>query len=329
MFYALILSALGPFIINTFLIDWSFMPDQAKYLRQTQSLRYLDFYQSEKYSVYVPSLIFSFFPLPFVETINSIGFFNKGILGVFSILLFKQKYINKIYFYFINFLPSIFLYSSLSLKDTLSLVCSLIIAINIIHHRGYFLNIISICLVFFIKMANVAVFLIVFYTYNFFILQRRRNLNLLILVFLLLALIFNFNEVLNFVNKFRRGFYFETYNNFEGFMTIGFDFTFFKIVFISLGNFILSPIMNLDSSLKLYQVIENIFMYFLLLIQFIKLYEFEKKKAIFWLCSLIVSLIIYGLFIFDDGTIARYRYVILVFFNFVLYQEYKNVKKTN
>ena len=26
MFYALILSALGPFIINTFLIDWSFMP---------------------------------------------------------------------------------------------------------------------------------------------------------------------------------------------------------------------------------------------------------------------------------------------------------------
>ena len=61
MFYALILSALGPFIINTFLIDWSFMPDQAKYLRQTQSLRYLDFYQSEKYSVYVPSLIFSFF----------------------------------------------------------------------------------------------------------------------------------------------------------------------------------------------------------------------------------------------------------------------------
>ena len=108
-------------------------------------------------------------------------------------------------------------------------------------------------------MANVAVFLIVFYTYNFFILQRRRILNLLILAFLSLALIFNFNEVLNFINKFRRGFYFETYNSLQGFMIISFDFSFFKIVFISLGNFILSPIMNLDSSLKLYQVIENIF----------------------------------------------------------------------
>ena len=149
MFYALILSALGPFIINTFLIDWSFMPDQAKYLRQTQSLRYLDFYQSEKYSVYVPSLIFSFFLFLLLKPLIVLVSLIKEFLGVFSILLFKQKYINKIYFYFINFLPSIFLYSSLSLKDTLSLVCSLIIAINIIHHRGYFLNIISICLVFY------------------------------------------------------------------------------------------------------------------------------------------------------------------------------------
>ena len=39
MFYVLVITAVGPFLINGVIIDWGFMPDQAKYFRQTQFLR--------------------------------------------------------------------------------------------------------------------------------------------------------------------------------------------------------------------------------------------------------------------------------------------------
>ena len=90
---------------------------------------------------------------------------------------------------------------------------------------------------------------------------------------------------------------------------------------------LISPILNLDSPFKMLQVIENILLYILLTSSYIKLYKNDKKRTLFWLSAFIFAVILYGTLIFNDGTIARYRYVILVFFNFILYIENQELKK--
>ena len=75
------------------------------------------------------------------------------------------------------------------------------------------------------------------------------------------------------------------------------------------------------------QVIENILLYIFLSSSFVKLYKNDKIRTLFWLIAFIVAVALYGILIFNDGTIARYRYVILVFFNFILYLENQEFRK--
>ncbi len=327
MLCALSFSALGPLLINNFVMDWGFMPDQAKYFKQTQSFRHLDFVESEKISIVIPATFFSFMPIPLLETINSIGFINKLILGILTILLFHKKIIDKLYFYFLNFFPSIYLYSSLSLKDTLVLIISLMIAYNIVMHRGYILNILTIIALFFVKMLNAVIFISIFYFYNLLIIKKAKILNTLIFISILWFAIVYYDDMLNLYNKYRFTFYFEAHNTFEGIYRVEFSLISFLNAFKGLYSFIVSPILNLDSYFKFFQVIENLFIYIYISILLYELYGIDKFKSYFWLASIILTLLFYGNLIFDDGTIARYRFVILVFFNFVLFLEVKNAKK--
>ena len=132
MFIWISVCSLGPFFINHFFMEWWYMPDQSKYFSGAQKVRELNLnifsrsHEIGKFTIIFPSIIFGLFPIPFIETINSIGFINKCLLGLTTIYLFHKKLINKITFYFINIWPSIFLYSSISLKDTLSLILSIL-----------------------------------------------------------------------------------------------------------------------------------------------------------------------------------------------------------
>lgn len=326
MFCVLVFCAAGPLLVNNILIDWGFMPDQAKYFKQTESLRDLKFSPTASTSVMIPSIFFSLVPVPFIETINSIGFINKLCLGVLTILLFKFKKIDKIYFYFLNLCPSVYLYASLSLKDTLSLLLSLIIAVNIIHHRGYILNILTICLLSSVKMINGFLFVIIFYFYNLFFIRKALIVNCLFLVSICIFIYLNSDTLLFEFNRYRTNFYIEA--NLTGNPPkIEININSIFIIFKNTLNFIVSPLYNLDSSFKLIQVIENMILYIFTAILFLKVYSYKKKIAIFWFLAFLFSLMFYGVLIFNDGTIARYRYVLLIFFNFIFYLEFKNAKK--
>lgn len=327
MLCALSFSALGPFLINNFVMNWGFMPDQAKYFRQSQLFRHLDFVGYDKDSVVFPSGFFSFIPLPFIETINSIGFINKLILGIFTILLFHNKIIDKLYFYFLNFFPSIYLYSSLSLKETLVLIISLMIAYNIVRHKGYIFNILTIIPLCFVKLLNTVIIIPIFFFYNLIIIKKAKTLNILIFICALLYVIIYYDDMLTLYNKHRFSFYFEAHNTFEEIYRIELNLISFLNAFKEALHFIVSPLLNLDSFFKLFQVLENLFIYTYISVLLYQLYGIDKLKSYFWLTTIILTSLFYGNLIFDDGTIARYRFVILVFFNFVLFLEVKNVKK--
>ena len=145
MFIWISLCSLSPFFINHFFMEWWYMPDQVKYFRGAQMVRELNIdiftriHEVGKFTVILPSIIFGLFPIPFIETINSIGFINKCLLGLTTIYLFHKQIINKITFYFINIWPSVFLYSSLSLKDNLSLVLSILFVYFVIKRNFFYL----------------------------------------------------------------------------------------------------------------------------------------------------------------------------------------------
>ena len=147
---------------------------------------------------------------------------------------------------------------------------------------------------------------------------------------MLAVLYFKFEEIVEYFDR-RRYSFFEEANVIKS-SYIGLDFTSFSVIKILLKDlfrFILSPL-NLQLNFKLViQSFENFFLYTFGVYLSLKLYRFDRKKAIFWSLSCLFGLMSYGTLIVSDGTIARYRYSFLVIIIFAIYSELRNIKKLN
>ena len=93
--------AFTPFFLNYVLFAPGYMPDQWQYYYFVQNIRSFEFNElAESVPVEVAGWIYSFIPLPYVETIQSLGFFNRLIttLRVFcereslSIFFLRSEY---------------------------------------------------------------------------------------------------------------------------------------------------------------------------------------------------------------------------------------------
>ena len=138
-------------------------------------------------------------PMPFIETLTVSDSINKGKQGIFTITLFHKKYIDKYFFYFLNLCPSIFLYSSLSLKDNLVLIYCLFIILSIIYQRGYLINIILIVLLFYLRPLHAILLFVYFFTYNLCFSGKFLDLNIIIAILILVALYFKFEEIFEYI----------------------------------------------------------------------------------------------------------------------------------
>ena len=329
MFLWISVCSLGPFLFNHLLLEWWYMPDQVKYFTGAQKIREINFdifgrmHEIGKFTIILPSIIYGLFPIPFIETINSIGFINKCLLGLTTIYLFHKKAIDRNIFFLINIWPSIFLYSSVSLKDTLSLILAFLF-VFFLTKKNYVICLILIILTLSIKIINFFLFVIIFLTYFIFFGKNIiRNLHLAIIVILLFFSIYNFDYCLQLLNKYRFGFFEEANISLKSYEEINFNIYFFQILILDFFKFIFSPFPNIKNYMILFQFIENIFIYSLLILLFKKLYKEKKKKFVFWIFSTFYSISLYSLLIFSDGTIARYKYVILTLFIFAIYTEIK------
>ena len=145
--FFLLLFASTPLFGNNVVFDFYVFPDQSKYIVNTVLIRenYFEIISEivrqdwEKFHTrfdlalsnqYLPtryaSLVIASMPLPFIETVRSIGFFSKFIFIIwFIFLIFNQnKSSQKIdySYYLLLFFPSILIYSSLALKEIYILV---------------------------------------------------------------------------------------------------------------------------------------------------------------------------------------------------------------
>ena len=103
-----------PFILNDFLFPARYMKDQFFYLYAMQEVRSFNIIPDIDYSRYLKafstSWLLSFLPLPYVETIKSLGFFNRFLFFVTFCWLYNKKFLTGMPLLFVLFYPSLLFY---------------------------------------------------------------------------------------------------------------------------------------------------------------------------------------------------------------------------
>lgn len=308
----LIISCVVPFLLNDVLFSADYMPDQFRYFESVKAIRSFDFNSvDESQSVAVASYFLSVVPIPFVETIQSLGFFNKLIfLGIFF-FLYSKRYVNNSVFIFLLAYPSLLMYSSLSLRDTLIFLLMFISFYNAINGR-FFYSIIFLLPLVFIKFQNFFIqgsFLLVYLLMG----VRRKGISLKNITYIFSALmvivLFSAPLVIPLINKYR----FDMWQEDGGFE--------YELADISgVGDFLVTGTLNgfyfllkpfpwgAQNILQLIQSVENIVVVAFISYITYTCFRYDKQRTFFWLSFLIGSSLIYGLVVFNFGAAARYRF---------------------
>ena len=170
VFYLFLLSCLGPILFHNFLLIDSVFPDQGGYFDNIEEFRHsYDFsklrhaYQNK----YLAKLL-SIIPIPYLGTIYAATFLNKFMLLILIIYLIKYNYIKDNQFIILLLYPSLFLYSSLMLKETAIIF---LITFSYIHltERKFLFCLLGLFLVSLIKPYLAILFGIVFIFYIIFL----------------------------------------------------------------------------------------------------------------------------------------------------------------
>ena len=179
---------LSTFIFNYFLFSPRLFPDQFTY---TYSFIYdVGDYDVGKLFIgdswfpntkWVSSQFFNLIPIPFVMTVSSLVWVSKAYL--FLTFVWLKKYISDDRLILFFLLPSIILYSSITLREIFIIVTSIIALINIIHNR-YILGLIFTILVATLKIQN-GLFILTFWLLS--IIYRISSNNIFLLFIFILG----------------------------------------------------------------------------------------------------------------------------------------------
>ena len=327
--FFLILFAFTPFFLNDFLFPASYMPDQFKYFEATQRLRDLNFepIYNNNLKLSISNWIFATIPLPYVETIKSLGFFNRLVATVLIIWLYSSKNLRGWPLLFAIFYPSFLLYSSLALRDTLVLTFMILSIIFYIEKRMLLAIIVSLPLAI-IKFQNFFLIIIFFAIHSYFTrgstIYRYRHLLLVTILAVLAPFILTIIELVDF---YRRALFVEDGGLYSSYVHIR---TFGEFFFASLQSapyFLMKPLpWEVDSFLQFIQSIENFMILIFLIFIFFKASKVDKNIALKWFLYLIAAFSVYGLVIFNYGTAVRYKFpfvlIIVIGIAYELYLKY-------
>ena len=291
---------------------------------------------NEHIKVVASSYIFALFPIITFNTINSVAFVNKGIYVLTLIYINNKIKINDTLKLFILFSPSILIYSSLSLRDTLILSLMILVFYLIINEKKFLIGLITLILLCIIKPQNGAICAASIASYFIFIKIFKKNISLtlsILFIFIFLILISFGEYIFDKLNFYRKGMYLEEYSQYrdllsftyyDNFLSLGIDFYSFKIFIISFFNFILAPTFSTENLFHFISSMESFFIIFFSFIFFINQYLIDKKLTIFWILLLLLFTALYSLLPFNDNTIVRYKFPVIIF---ILMSSYLTTKK--
>lgn len=261
------------------------------------------------------SKILSIFPLPMLMTLTSLAFANK--LMLFLLFVWVSRFLDQDRLILFFLIPSLVLYSSLSLRDNIIIVFGVAFLINLVN-RKYIFALAFLIPLFVLKIQNFSFFLLAFF--GNFIFQSHRSLIGLILYLISLSLfsIVMQEQILDVINLYRVAFAAE--DSIGGYA----DYTFYNdtslLELTSLGgfiyesliripNFLLMPLpWNWSSPLYPIQFLESL----LLIIIFIRIiFKYTLYKNLYFyslIISFVAGLMVYSVLAMNEGTFVRYRF---------------------
>jgi len=305
----LLLSCATPFLFNGLMIDWYVFPDQTKYLRHASSCR--DFScLSKNPTILTSGIIYAFSPLVSLETLKSIAFANRLFLILLILFLYLKK-IDNLFLIILIFLPGLVLYSSISIRDTLVIIFS-ILSFYYFFEKKYPIFLITIIFLFLLKFqTGIYIFVLSLIYYLFFNVKNKIFFKFITLMIMTFFLIYFASSITELLNTKRAGFFHEEFADTSNFEALSFK----DIIFSSpktLILFLISPLLGLNSFNMLFVLGDTLILYAFSTIVFIKNFNKNHNKSLFWLFVLMGLFALHGLMVFNDGTIHRYKIIITI-----------------
>ena len=133
------------------------------------------------------SYLLSFFPIPFVFSKISIGYLSKFIYLLLAIYLFNKNRSNNFLLFLILLNPEIIMYSSVGLKETLSIYLMVVSLISY-NSRNYVFMLIFLIPLYFIKFQCFYFIAFFIFVHQFLTIININN-NLIIKLFIIIFLV--------------------------------------------------------------------------------------------------------------------------------------------
>lgn len=332
VFVLLCLHLVTVFLCNGTLFDVSFFSDQNKYLYIAQHIRFFEFEEITRGifdRVFLSSLFFALFPIPFIESTYSIGIVNFLLyLGIFVFSYKKRLFKSKAVLYFYLLYPSLTLYSSLALRDMIIFTIMFFGAYFLLFYR-YLIGFFILSLLVLIKFQNFLIIVLAVILAT--ILSRKIRLKYLFFSTIIFVIIFfQFIEYFSLekINFYSGVFYRENIDDLtEPFMPYSSYWNLFTSMFGKSIYFFFRPLPWLENGVfQWMQFLENIvifciFCYICFYNSLLKLWRLQEVK--FLNLILIIGFIIYGLVMYNSGTSIRYKFPFVgVYIIFSLYYIY-------
>ena len=350
-----------PFFLNDFILPAGYMGDQSLYTATLDAVRsgnilgqvYTD--NCKKYNEYVwvngwtvevaqfheaaikkcpfiqtakatiSSWFLAILPVPFVETENSIGFFNRFLFLILFLWLYQKKFLKGLPLYFIIFYPSLVLYASLGLRDMIILFLMVVSIIFLVEQKN-FRFLITLIPLYFVKFQN---FYLMFIFFIISIILKKQTflykMRYIVVGLLFTIFVFYFDEIIFIVERYRNGMFYENYGTIIGYNPINGIYDFIIVCLKSFPHFLLKPLpWEVDNILQLIQSIENILLLIFLILFTKKAYNNSPFLTFTWVLFLVISLTVYGAVVYNFGTAVRYKFPFIVVYVMGLsYELYK------
>tara|TARA_B100002019_G_C21274389_1_gene604389 strand:- start:4237 stop:5343 length:1107 start_codon:yes stop_codon:yes gene_type:complete len=330
--FFLILFSFTPFFLNDVLFPAAYMPDQFQYFEATQRLRDFNFepIDNNNLKINVSNWLLATIPLPYIETIKSLGFFNRLIATILIIWLYSSKNLRGWPLLLILFYPSFLLYSSLALRDTLVLVFMIFAVILYIEKRMLMALLVSLPLAI-IKFQNFFLVITYFVIHSYFtkgsLIYKYRYILLVMILAVLVPFILT---IIEYVDYYRYALFIEDGGRSSSYVQIKTFGEFTVAALQSAPYFLMKPLpWEADSFLQIIQSFENFLILIFLIFIFLKAYKVDKSIALKWFVYLLAAFSIYGLVIYNFGTAVRYKFpfimIIVIGIAYELYSKYDHL----
>jgi hypothetical protein len=344
-FMILCLLMLTPFLFNNSILSWELSPDQNKYVRTSSLMRT---YGIEYFMIYTPyiltqslsqikmisaDLFFALSPLITMDTVKSIGFLNRFLLLSTATIMLQKKKITHLIFLVTVLSPGLTYYSSVSLREMLILL-SMVWSVYFFSEKKYFIFSLVIFYTFLLKYQNALIVLSFIFLYYLFFTKNKLIFKSLILLIFLGLFVHFLEPILLIYNNLRAGLFSEAYGHYKGitsaaaYQNLEINMLSLFVIIKSSFNFITSPMLNLYGTLNIVFFIETVMLYIFLYNRFHEMSKNNTLMAFLWFIVLLFSFLIYGTIIFNDGTIYRYRLIIIYFiiYSVSIYQKKQDKK---